>query len=510
MNIVTAAQMKQIEEASLAYDLNWARLMENAGSAAAAFIRRTFKTEGLNCLIFCGNGNNGGDGFVVARRLFENGANVLVVLVEGPARSEHAHQMFQKALVLEIPVLSLATDSDKIETCLEHADIVVDAIYGTGFHGSLPPDAAYACRLTNEAIAAVIALDAPSGVECDSGAVANGAVMADFTVAFDSMKPMHLIAKENCGEVETVAIGIPPEAHDGIDYIFSDITSTMVWKHLPVRDPASHKGNFGNLLLVCGSAEFRGAAVLAAKAALRCGVGICCVASTELVCSAVAAHMPEAVFLPLPSTQSGGISYEDSVTMLARRMKWADAIVFGPGLGNTADTRLMLEYLLAHAKVPLIIDADGLNALSVNIHLLQGIKVPCILTPHPGEMARLCGTDIAAVESDRITVAMRFAARCGCDVVLKGHSTIVAPAAGGLYQNHTGNAGLAKGGSGDVLAGMLGAFVAMGVRADMAAAAAVHLHGLAADNLSGHLSQYSMLPGELPAALCEIFRENGR
>ena len=209
MNIVTAAQMRQIEDASLAYDLTWARLMENAGSAAAAFIRRTFNTAGLNCLIFCGNGNNKAITAVVARRLFENGANVLVVLVEGPARSEHACQMFQKIELMELPVLSLTNDLPKIESCLEHADIVVDAIYGTGFHGTLPQDAAYACHLTNDAIAAVISLDAPSGVECDTGIAAPGAVVADFTIAFDSMKPLHLLAKENCGRIETVAIGIP-------------------------------------------------------------------------------------------------------------------------------------------------------------------------------------------------------------------------------------------------------------------------------------------------------------
>ena len=510
MNIVTKDEMRQIEQAALEYDLTWARLMENAGSAAATFIRRTFPPQGLNCLVFCGTGNNGGDGFVVARRMFENDANVLAVLVDGPPQSEHAQRMLENLRLMEIPLLSLAEDLSKVESCIEHADIIVDAIYGIGFRGDLPEKAAYACHLTNNAVAAVVSLDIPSGVECDTGKVAQGAVNPDFTVTFDSLKPAHILAADICGQVEILDIGIPPEAYKDIDFMYTELSARRVWKHLPPRSPESHKGTYGKLLMICGCSEYRGAAVLAAKAAVRAGAGICCVASVESVCAAVSNALPEAILCPLESARHGGIDSEVAPAALARRIKWADAIVFGPGLGDTADTRLLLEYLLANSEIPIIIDADGINALSVNIHLLKEAKAPVIVTPHPGEMARLCGKPIAQVESDRAAFAIRFATQNTCTVILKGSQTLIAPPKGGLLVNTTGNAGLAKGGSGDVLAGMIGAFTAMGLAAETAAYCAVYLHGLAADRLAAHSSQYAMLPSELPDVLCEVFLENGR
>jgi NAD(P)H-hydrate epimerase len=502
--------MKQIEEAAVQSDLTWARLMENAGSAAAAFLRRTFPPAGLNCLVFCGSGNNGGDGFVVARRMFENGANVLAVLVEGRPKSEHAAGMLANLELMQIPLLYLADDLAKIETCLEHADIVVDAICGTGFYGELSESAAYACHLTNNAIAAVVSLDIPTGVECDTGAVAKGAVKPDFTITFDSLKPAHLLAKDACGQVEVVDIGIPQQAHEGIDYLYSDIMPKMVWKHLPPRDPNSHKGSNGRVLIICGSGEYRGAAVLAAKAAMRAGAGLCCVASVEPVCAAIATTVPEAILLPLEAARHGGIDNEAAADIVARKLKWADAVVFGPGLGNTADTRLLLEHLLPRVEAPIIIDADGINALSVNIHLLKEAQAPVIITPHPGEMSRLCGKSVKDIEADRALTAIRFAAANGCVVTLKGPRTLIAAGGGGLLTNTTGNAGLAKGGAGDVLAGMIGAFAARGVSSEWSAACAVYLHGLAADRLAERKSQFAMLPSELPDALGEIFVENGR
>jgi len=510
MDIVTRNEMRQIERTALEYDLTWARLMENAGSAAAAFIRRTFPPRGLNCLVFCGAGNNGGDGFVVARRMYENGANVLVVLVDGNPKSEHAAGMLSNLRLMEVPMLSFTESLSKVEVCIEHADIIVDAIYGIGFHGTLSERVAYACHLTNSAVAAVISLDMPTGVECDTGIVADGAVTPDFTLTFDSLKPAHVLSRDACGHVEVLDIGIPSEAHRDIDFLYAELSARRVWKHLPPRSVDSHKGTYGKLLMICGCSEYRGAAVLAAKAAKRAGVGLCCVASVEQVCAAVSNALPEVILRPLESAGHGGINSEMAPSALARRIKWADAIVFGPGLGDTADTRLLLEYLLEHVDAPLIIDADGINALSVNIHLLKKTKAQVIITPHTGEMARLCGKSVALVENERAALAMRFASLNSCTVVLKGPETLIAPPGGGLLTNTTGNAGLAKGGSGDVLAGIIGAFAARGLAPEIAAYCAVYLHGLAADRLATQNSMYSMLPSELPDALCEVFLENGR
>ncbi|MDR2933188.1 MAG: NAD(P)H-hydrate epimerase, partial [Oscillospiraceae bacterium] len=292
---MTSAQMKQIEENALAYDMTYARMMENAGSAAAAFIRRTFRIDGLNCLIFCGPGNNGGDGFVVARRLFENGANVVIVLVDDAPTTEESMGMFQSAERMEITVFELPQDIPKITTCVQQADIVVDAIYGTGFHGALTGNAKIASEMIADAIAAVISLDIPSGVECDTAKVGENAVQADFTVVFDTLKPVHVILSglTACGNIELVEIGLPPEAHDGVEGIFRSITTDMVLNCLPVREPHAHKGDYGTLLCICGSMSYRGAAALCALGALRCGVGICRVAAVEPVCAAISASLFE-------------------------------------------------------------------------------------------------------------------------------------------------------------------------------------------------------------------------
>ncbi|MDL2233592.1 NAD(P)H-hydrate dehydratase [Ruminococcaceae bacterium OttesenSCG-928-L11] len=506
MKVVTSNQMKQIEENSLAFDLTYARLMENAGSAAAAFIRRLTRVEGLNCMVFCGAGNNGGDGFVVARRLFESGANVVVVLVDGVPSSDAAQSMFELLERMEIPVFSLPQDREKIDSCSAQADLIVDAIYGTGFHGHLAGNARVAAGIIADAIAAVIALDVPSGVECDTAKAGEGAVKADFTIVFDSLKPVHVIpsAQEHCGKIETVDIGIPREAHAGIPSVFSDITMDMVTADLPVRDPDSHKGTYGTLLAICGSERYRGAASLAAAGALRSGVGICKVASVPAVCDAVAARLWEPVFLPLPASESGGILAERAVSMLRDSVQAASCILFGCGLGDTEDTFSLLAYTLRSAKTPVIVDADGINALAGNINIIQEANVPVILTPHPGEMARLCGVETEEIQRNRVGYARDFAAQRGVTLVLKGHETLVASPDGRVLFNRTGGPGLAKGGSGDILAGMIGAFCAQGIPPESACTCAVHLHGLAGDRAAARRSEYGMLPSELLEDLCDI------
>lgn len=506
LRVVTAKQMKEIEANSLAWDLTYGRLMENAGAAAAAFIRRTFRVEGLNCMVFCGRGNNGGDGLVVARKLYENGANVVVVLVDGIPSSDEAQGMFESVEAMELPLFRLPEDAAKIESCVQQADIVVDAIYGTGFHGELEGNAQTACGFIADAIAAVVALDLPSGVACDTGHAAKGAVQADFTVAFDCLKPVHVVPSGLvfCGKVETVEIGIPPEAHAGIESFFSDITTEMVFDSLPQRPAECHKGDFGVLLAICGSTWYRGAAVLAAMGALSCGAGICRIASVEAACSAVAAALPEPVYLPLPQNEGGGIDAEASAFSLRSAMKEAAAILLGCGCQNTDDTTRLLELVLRGAKVPVLLDADGINALSGNINVLQEANVPVILTPHPGEMARLCGCSTEEVQADRMGTAMRFATKHKVILVLKGAGTIVAAPDGRLWFNHTGGPGLAKGGSGDVLAGMLGALLAQGLAPELAAVCAVHLHGLAGERAAARQSDYGMLPSALPEDIRDI------
>ena len=512
MRVVTGKQMKQIEQNALAFDLTLPRLMENAGSAAAAYIRRTFRMEGVNCMVFCGTGNNGGDGFVVARKLFESGANVVVVLADGPPTSSLAQNMLTMLNVMEIPVFDLTQEQTKIAGFVSQADIVVDAIYGTGFHGAFNNHVAAAARLIGEAIAAVIALDVPSGLDCDKALACPGAVRADFTVVFDSLKPVHIVPSglAYCGRVERVDIGIPDEARADVDFLFSELDRDFVARCLPPRAADSHKGDFGTVLAICGSMAYRGAAALAALGALRSGAGIVRIAAVELVCAAVAARHHEPVYLPLPHTIDGSIQAERAKILLLPVLQSASAIVFGCGLGDSEETVALLEFVLKNAKAPLIIDADGINALAHHIHVLQEASVPVILTPHPGEMARLAHKDIAAVQNERVLTAQEFAAAHGVIVVLKGKETLIASPDGRVRFNPTGGPGLAKGGSGDVLAGMIAAFCGQKLPPEDAAACAVYLHGLAGEETARRLSEYAMLPSELTEDLCAVLASFGR
>lgn len=512
MRVVTSAQMKEIEQASLKYDLTYQRLMENAGSAAAAFIRRTFRLEGLNCMIFCGGGNNGGDGMVVARKLFESDANVLAVLVGDLPKSPEATSMYATARMMEIPIADFSQNQERILEVMTEADIIVDAIYGTGFHGQLNDTVRTICAAINDAIAAVVALDIPSGVNCDTAVSDPDAIRADFTIAFDSHKPVHMLAQAApyCGEVVLVDIGIPDEARQGILPRHGTLNADMVFQHLPPRAPDAHKGTHGHVLSICGSARYRGAAVLSSLGALRAGVGLLTLASTERVCAAAATQVLEATYLPLPENSVQGIDSAAATALIEQALPTATAVLFGCGLGNHRDTAVLLALLLKEAECPIILDADGINVLDGNINVLQEASAPVILTPHPGEMARLSGRSILEIESDRSGVAQQCAVDANAVVLLKGRETVIAEPKGGLLLNKTGNAGLAKGGSGDILAGMIAAFAAQGIEPFFAASFAAFLHGQAADRTAARRSQYGMLPSELLDDLTAIFAENDR
>jgi NAD(P)H-hydrate epimerase len=504
--------MRQVEAEAAKYGMSAHRLMENAGRAAAAFIRRTFEPQGLNCMIFCGVGNNGGDGLVVARKLIESGANVLVALVGGKPRSEEARAMYETVGMMGMPVLFFEQDYERTLGVLEKADIVVDAIYGTGFRGELDTWAERACVAINGAIAAVVSLDIPTGVECDTGRVADGAVNADFTVAFDSKKPAHVLpsSKPSCGEVEVADIGIPGEARKSVDGLVGDISTASVIKSLPKRAENSHKGSYGKLLVVAGSGRYRGAAALAVSAALRCGAGLVTLASVRPVIDAASAKLYECVYAELPNNDKDIILAERSIPLLREGLGDATAALFGCGVGLGQEAEKLLKFLVREARCPLVIDADGINALAANINILEEASAPVILTPHPGEMARLTGKTVAEIEQGRAECALTFAQEHDAHVVLKGPETVIASPQGMFLVNRTGNAGLAKAGSGDVLAGMIAAFAAQGLTPMAAAAAGVNLHGLAADEAAAELSQYAMLPSDLPMYLAKVLQKYQR
>ena len=543
MRVVTSAQMRQIEEASLHHDLTFQRLMENAGSAAAAFLRRTFKIQDRHFIIFCARGNNGGDGLVVARKLTEHDVNVVVTLLDGQPTSPEAQEMYRQLDAMGVPILPFEHAADKLSSWLTQTDLVVDAICGTGFRGKLREHHRQACDLINNSTCAIVSLDIPTGVECDCGRVAQGAVKADFTLVFDSLKPAHVLpaSKDQCGAVEVLDIGIPDEARAGIVYgtygapeedplpeqleassapeekilrqapsVTRKMTLSKAFDLIPPRREDAHKGTFGRLVNVAGSARYRGAAILSTLGALRCGTGLVTLCSTEPVCAAAASRVPEAILIPLAQNDLGTLDGTLPLSALTECLESADAVVFGCGLGNNLHTARLLEHVLQNTSSPMVLDADGINAVAGNIHVLKEAKAPLLLTPHPGEMARLAGCDIPQVEADREAVALEFAHRHNVTVVLKGPRTLIACPDGELTVNETGNSGLAKGGSGDLLAGMIGALLAQGMSPRHAAAVGVFLHGIAADRTAKRLSRTAMLPRDVLEDLAGIFLEQGR
>lgn len=508
--IVTAGQMKQIEANSLEYSLSMERLMENAGSAAAAAIRRIFDVGGKFVTIFCGRGNNGGDGLVVARRLTEAEANVVVVLTDGKPRTEQAQEMFERISYMDIPVVEYGDDPAYLTERLALTDLLVDAVYGSGFHGEMDERHRDICRLINGVGVPVVALDIPSGLSADSGAADPYAIRARFTVVFDSQKPATVLpaAEKYCGDVILADIGIPEEAHAGIGERYVLMDDAFVFSRLKKRRRETHKGDYGRLLVVGGCHRYMGAVALASLAAMRAGAGYVTLASTKEVCRTTFSRMPEAVMLPLRQTPEGMISPE-SVDDILSAAAGSTAILAGNGLGTGREARAVIAAILKNARCPVILDADGINAAAENISILKQAACPLVLTPHVKEFSRLSGRTVAQIKADPVTESLAFAKEHGVTVALKDAYTVTASPEC-LYINTTGNAGLAKAGSGDVLAGIIGSLAAQGHTPAEAAACGVWLHGMAGDYAARSCSQYAMLARDVIDALCAVFSDYDR
>lgn len=511
MKVVTTARMKEAERLSNDMGVTYQRLMENAGCAAEVFIRKTVKTvAGRNFMVFCGGGNNGGDGFVIARKLFEEGAKVIVVLCGGVPKSEEARYMYDCDLSAGITMLDFLDDHQKVEKFVGDADIIVDALFGTGFSGEFRGAFGEVTKMINEALAVKIAIDVPSGVNAETGEAAKGAVVADFTVAFDALKPGHILlpGKEFCGDCTAVDIGIPSEVQDEMPQTCFLVEEGMVFSSIRKRPRYSNKGTFGRLLCIVGSRNYPGAALMSAYAALRSGAGLVTVATTEKTVDRLVSRVPEATFLTLPENEDGTIAFT-AIRELLEPLQKCDAVLIGCGLGRTEDVAELVEFVLKNAKGTVILDADALYALSKAPTALLEAKETPILTPHIGEMARLCGKTVEEVLSDRVELALQMAKTYRAVVVLKDATTVTAVPNGDVYFNTTGNPGLAKGGSGDCLAGLIAALSAQGSIAPAAAVCGVYLHGLAADRLAAEKSEYGLLPTDLPDEWGKILAERG-
>lgn len=487
MKLFLKKEMQELERAASQAGPSLREMMERAGAALAQTARERF---GVNrrAVILCGRGNNGGDGFVAARRLREMGVPCTVILVQGEPGTDLARDAFSG------PQGEALLPGPQAEEALRQAGVIVDCLYGFGFRGELDPVSARYTELANAADCCRISADLPSGAECDSGRVSPHTFRAHVTVAFTAQKPAHQSypAKEFCGEVLVRSVGIP-EALINAFPTQAELTGPEQTA-LPSPDVQANKGSLGRLLLVAGSWGMAGACAMAARAALRCGVGLLNILCTQRLYPILAPQVPEAVF-----TLTDG-SPEEVISALES----SSACVLGCGLGREQDK--LIRLVLERCRVPLLVDADGLNFCAATGFDLQSIPAPHLITPHPGEASRLLGVSVREIQMGRIPAALSLAERSGGTALLKGAGTVIASPGGRLALNPTGNPGMAKGGSGDVLSGMIGSLLAQGLDIFSAAQIGAYLHGLAGDQCRDKLSRRAMLPTDLTEALPDIFK----
>ena len=512
MKLLTCGEMKQVEKHAANYGLSYQRMMENAGAACARNIRTILEQEKIlrrNVAVVCGKGNNGGDGFVVARKLLENGYHVCILLAAGYPSTPEAEVCYKEATDHAIPVLWYDADPTKALQTVKTADVIVDAIFGFSFYGAIREELRPLLQEMNASPAMKFALDVPSGVYCDSGLCDRNCFVADYTVAISALKPAHVVhpAADCCGDVIIANIGIPDESFRLVETSMYTYNTAEVAALFPRRSTRANKGNFGHLLSLCGSRRMPGAAYLAARAALRCGTGLVTAAFPASMYLTMSVKLTETLLLPLAETQQGALSKACIPTLLSELPKY-DAIVVGCGFSVTDDTAEVLRAVLAHATVPVIVDADGLNLLAQHPEFLQDTRATVILTPHPKEMSRLTGLQVEEIQSSRVETARAFASSRGVYLVLKGANTVIAsPEDPMVYVNASGNNGLAKGGSGDALAGMLGAFAAQHFPLPQGLCAGVYLHGHCADVLGDRRSKMGMLPTDVVEELAAVLAE---
>ncbi len=513
MKVLTTLQMKMAEAAANMNDTSYLRLMENAGAACARAIREEYsisEERPQRITVVCGRGNNGGDGYVIARKFSEIGCPVTIILAGGSPVTELSQEMFSRVEQMPINMITFDINKSSALDALLKSDVIVEAVFGIGLTREVTDIYAELFRYINSSTAHKVSVDVPGGVNSDTGEIMGEAIKADFTIAICAAKPCHVLlpGSKNCGKIKVVNIGITEDEQrvSGDPYCYS-IDKDFVKALLPKRNFISNKGNYGHVLSICGSKSMAGAAVLSAIGAVRSGAGLVTAAFPECAYPAIASKITSPLLLPLDFNEVGTISAE-SIAEIKKAMSKATSILIGCGLGVNKDTVSVLYDILASSEVPLVVDADGINIISHNINVLKAAKVPVILTPHPGEMSRLTGMTVEQIQSDRIQVATDFAHKHNVIVVLKGANTVVAlPNEKSAFVNTTGNPGMAKGGSGDLLAGMIAGFSASGINPADAAILSVYLHGLAGDIAAEKYSMISMSPLDtadcLPFALSE-------
>ncbi len=556
MQIVTPKQMGRLEERSEKLGVSKRQLMENAGRKLAELIdgycRNEAKLSPEDCSVvfLAGTGNNGGDCFAAADILLYKGYKLTIIHIGGLPKTPLAQEMMSRLprekisfiegfrsgnveAAIEAAELDYMTiqprKPDSSDDSNEHnplddilnaekkrmglikgavvgAQVLVDGVFGTGFHGSLDKDIMGIFGIGTAAYR--IAVDVPSGGNSASGTISTGIFKADETMTFGFIKSgmSQFPLKKYCGKITIADIGIPKEALKILEgeRKYFRIERNFLAAYPQKRERDAHKGCFGTVLIIAGSSSMRGAAAFAALGALRSGAGLVRVASVEKCIDTVSVLAPEATFIELDSDDYGFMLYDSSCEPLSAAMKKATAIVIGCGMGVTPDTIELTKFVTQNAECPVIIDADGINCIAKDIDILMKKRTDIIITPHVGEMARLLNCDTQMISENRLLAAEKYAEQYGITVVLKGGGTVVADSRY-TAANHTGNAGMSVGGSGDVLAGIIGSAVAQGCGIFDGACAGVYMHGLAGDIAAQKLSMEAMLPRDIIGNLPDAF-----
>ena len=496
MRVVTAAQMAELDRrATEEYGIPVSRLMDAAGRRVAQAAGEVLGVQGgRRVLVLAGKGNNGGDGLVAARYLRDRGFDVRALLAasQGDLAAEPASALAAAAnagvTIHSVP----ASPSGE----LAHEDLIIDALFGTGFHGPVRGVAAALIDSANQSTRPILAVDVPSGLDADTGRWEGSCIRAVATVAMGLPKIGLLVypGAEMAGTIHVADIGYPAPLRDDPSIPTHVVNAEMIRALLPARRPDTHKGTYGRVLIIAGSVGFTGAAALATLGALRAGSGLVVVGVPQSVYPIVASKVTEGMPTPLPDA-SGALS-SDAVNKIEELAAGADAIAVGPGLSQANGVLKVVEALLAGSR-PLVIDADGLNVLAGRSRALERAHAIAVLTPHPGELARLTGVSASEVQRDRLQAARSAAARFKSILTLKGARTIVATPEGEVFIVPTGNPGMATGGMGDVLAGAVASFIGQGLGPTQAAYAAAYIHGLAADLIAKTRGMAGMLASEV-------------
>ena len=511
MKIVSAEEMRAIDRAtSERFGVPSLTLMENAGAAVAEHAA-LLSPQDQRILVICGKGNNGGDGFVAARLLHEKEKTVEVVLLADPAELKGDAAVMYRKLPMTATVVRNSEElkSERIQQSFA-ADLLIDAILGTGFKPPVTGLYAEAIAMLNASKGKVIAVDIPSGADADAMGPQPGAIArADQIVTFTAPRPAHVFSLLTNGQTFIAGIGSPEAA------IVSSLNLNVILPRdfaqlISPRQAESNKGNYGHVLVVGGSVGKAGSVAMAGMAALRSGAGLSTVATAKSALPTVAGFYPELMTEPLPETDTGTIATEAGLR-IGELLKTMTVAAIGPGVSRDPHTATLVRALVANQKIPMVVDADGLNAFDGHTNELNGKGRTLVITPHPGEMGRLVGCSTTDVQRDRLGVARKFAREHELILVLKGHRTLVVQPDGEAWVNVTGNPGMSTGGTGDILTGMVAAMLAQHPKNPLlAVCAAVHLHGLSGDVMRQTVGEHSLVATDLLKGLPEAFHRARR